>query len=241
MSLRTLLASVLGILAWLAVKYLFDISDRYMPGPAAVLQAIQDLGTGLLQHTASTLVRVIVGFAAGTTLGIALALLAFRQRWFDLLLPTVHAVRAVPAVALVPFFLLWFGFSEIGRYLLVVVGLGLNVMVACADVLQRPALADRVLFHNFGATLESRVLQYWLPRVVESLLPTLRFGIALTIGLIVVSEMLGSQVGLGYVIQTSRATFSLNVIFVCTVLLGCIAAGLDLALRMLWNTLVRWR
>jgi ABC-type nitrate/sulfonate/bicarbonate transport system permease component len=144
-------------------------------------------------------------------------------------------------VAIVPFFLLWFGFSEFGRYLLVVVGLGLNVLVACADTLESPKEADLVLFRNFNAPLNSRVVRYWLPRVVEGLLPTLRFGVALALGVIVVSEMLGAQSGLGYLMQTSRATFSLNVILLCAVILGVFATVMDAALRRLWQKVVQWR
>ena len=165
----------------------------------------------------------------------------FRFRLLGWVLPLVHALRAVPAVAVVPFFLLWFGFSEVGRYLMVVLALGLNVVVACADRLERPVEADLLLFHNLGARPNTRILQYWLPRLLEELLPTLRFGISLGLGVIVVSEMLGAQWGLGYLMQTSRATFSLNVIFLAAGALGVIATLLDFALRMLWARLVTWR
>jgi len=170
-----------------------------------------------------------------------MALIGFRFRLFPLLMPTVHGLRAVPAVAAVPFFLLWFGFSELGRYLLVALGLGLNVMVACADVMERPSEVDVVIFKNFRLPRERLIFSYWLPRIAESLLPTLRFGLALALGLITVSEMLGAQYGLGYLMQTSRATFSLNVLFLCAFLLGLIATAADTGLRRVWPLVVTWR
>jgi ABC-type nitrate/sulfonate/bicarbonate transport system permease component len=63
----------------------------------------------------------------------------------------------------------------------------------------------------------------------------------LALGVIVVSEMLGAQTGLGYLMQTSRATFSLNVIFLSASVLGLIAGALDLVLRLLWGSIVSWR
>lgn len=80
-----------------------------------------------------------------------------------------------------------------------------------------------------------------IPRIAETLLPTLRFGLALALGLIAVSEMLGAQYGLGYLMQTSRATFSLNVLILCAFLLGVIATASDMALRYAWPHIVTWR
>lgn len=233
--------ALLPLAFWVGVKAVFDIPERYLPGLPSVLNAISDLGWPLVLHTTATVVRSFTGFLFGVAGGIALALFAYRFRLLPLLMPTVNAIRAVPAVATVPFFLLWFGFSEFGRYLLVALGLGLNVMVACADVMERPREHDIVIFKNFQMPRERLVVSYWLPRIAESLLPTLRFGLALALGLIAVSEMLGAQYGLGYLMQTSRATFSLNVIILCAFLLGIIATVADTILTRSWPYIVTWR
>lgn len=240
-ALRNIAAASLGLVLWLGIKYGLGISDRYLPGIGAIYDALVDIGPDWFVHILATVSRTIIGFAVGVISGIALTLALFKMNGLCWLMPTVHAMRAVPAVAIVPFFLLWFGFSEIGRYLLVILGLGLNVLVACANTVESPREADIVLFRNFRAPLNTRIIPYWLPRVLEDLLPTLRFGVALALGVITVSEMLGAQSGLGYLMQTSRATFSLNVILLCATLLGVIATLLDIAIRLLWHRIVTWR
>jgi ABC-type nitrate/sulfonate/bicarbonate transport system permease component len=236
---------VLGVVAplllWLAIKFGFDISDRYLPGPNSLVAAGSDIGWPIFLHLGATTIRAVLGFGLGVLGGIAIALVAFRLRILPLIMPTVNSLRAVPALAAVPFFLLWFGFAEIGRYLLVAMGLGLNVLVSSADVLERPREIDVLNFKNFGLPPERLILSYWFPRIVEGILPTLRFGLALGLSLIVVSEMLGAQYGLGYLMQTSRATFSLNVLFLCALLLGILAAVGDSLLRSLWRAIVTWR
>lgn len=230
------------IAIWLCLKFILDVPDRYLPGPKSLSLAIVDIGPiNWVRHTSSTLVRTLIGYAGGTILGITSVLVLFRFKALNYVLPVFHSLRAVPAVALVPFFLLWFGFSEWGRYLLVFLAMGLNIAAAAADTLERPNTADRILFKNFNAPINTKIFQYWLPRIIEGILPTLRFGIALALGAIVVSEMLGSQRGLGYLMQTSRATFSLNVIFVCAILLGIIATILDLCITRIWKHTVSWR
>jgi len=240
-ALKGLASALFGIALWLSIKYLFDIPDRYLPGLEAIGRAATDIGLAWPRHIAATLSRVLIGFALGVSLGVAMALALFRIRTLDWAMPLVHGLRAVPAVAIVPFFLLWFGFSETGRYLLVVVGLGFNVLVACADRLLAPREVDTMLFLNLQEPIHRRVVAYWLPRVLEDLLPTLRFGVALALGVIVVSEMLGAQSGLGYLMQTARATFSLNVIFLAALILGIIATLLDWLLRVIWKSLITWR
>jgi ABC-type nitrate/sulfonate/bicarbonate transport system permease component len=238
---QQILGIVLPVALWLAIKFGFNISDRYLPGPGSILAAISDLGWPILLHTGATIVRAMVGFALGTVGGVAISLIAFRFRLLSLIMPTVNSLRAVPALATVPFFLLWFGFAETGRYLLVALGLGLNVLVASADVIERPSEIDIINFRNFGLPIERLILPYWLPRIIETLLPTLRFGLSLGLSLIVVSEMLGAQYGLGYLMQTSRATFSLNVLLLCAFLLGSLAVVGDALLRRIWAALVTWR
>src|SRR6266699_926399 len=106
------LGVALPIALWLGTKSVFDISDRYLPGLTSVLNAITDIGWPLAAHTGASLMRALTGFVLGVAGGVVLTLVAFRFRLLPLFMPTVNAFRAVPAVATVPFFLLWFGFSE---------------------------------------------------------------------------------------------------------------------------------
>jgi ABC-type nitrate/sulfonate/bicarbonate transport system permease component len=234
-------SGVFGLALWLAVKHVFSIPDRYLPGLEAMGEAITDIGPDWWHHIGSTVARVVIGYSLGVILGLVIALCLYRLRLLAWTIPFFNGVRAVPAVAIVPFFLLWFGFSEFGKYLLVMTGFGFNVLIAAADRLLSPQEGDVVLFRNLQEPLNRRVLSYWLPRVLEGLLPTLRFGVALALGVVVVSEMLGAQWGLGYLMQSARGTFSLNVIVVAVLILGVIATLLDLALRVTWKRAVTWR
>jgi ABC-type nitrate/sulfonate/bicarbonate transport system permease component len=156
-------------------------------------------------------------------------------------LPSLQGTRSLPPVAAVPFFLLWFGFSDIGRWLLVVVGVSANLSFAAYQVLLD--MPDKYVFALTSLGIEKKSLPWniSLPLVLEHLLPTLRFSLSTAIGLIVVSELLGSQVGLGYLIQSARSTFSLQTIFLCAILLGLMNGTLDWSLVRLWKAVVFWR
>ena len=156
-------------------------------------------------------------------------------------MPTLQSLRAVPAAATVPFFILWFGFSEFGRYLLVLTAVGFNIAVASSQILERISDVERAFFFSFALSPGGLLFRYALPKIVENLLPTLRFSLALSIGAVTVSELLGSQVGLGYLIQTSRSTFSLHVLFLAVILLGVLSAASDFLLVLVWRSVVFWR
>jgi ABC-type nitrate/sulfonate/bicarbonate transport system permease component len=150
-------------------------------------------------------------------------------------------MRSVPAVAIVPFFLLWFGFAETGRLLLVVTGIAFNIAIATHQILKDVPEKHRILFKSFGVCGSNLVRHYSVPRILESLLPTLRFSLSTAMGVVIVSELLGSQIGLGYLIQTARNTFSMHVIFLATILLGVLNGAMDFIVTRLWSRAVYWR
>jgi sulfonate transport system permease protein len=238
----SLVAGVLLIPAvWVLLKWLGIISDRLLPSPAAVLRAWRDIEPNILVHLTSTAARLIVGFVAGTLLGVALGILCGQGRVAsNLLMPSLHALRAVPATATVPFFILWFGFSEGGRFLLVVMAVATNVAVASAQILYRVPERYAVMFRGFDLDGRRLIWAYAVPTVASQILPTLRFSLAVVIGAQVVSELLGAQVGLGYVLQSARATFSLPALFLAMILLGALTATADTFLCILWRRVVFW-
>jgi sulfonate transport system permease protein len=238
----TVFGSLLIPCVWWGLKQYADIPDRFLPSLVAVLGAFTDLEPSLCVHTAATVTRLLVGFVGGTMVGVTIGILFSRFPTVDAFFsPSVHALRAVPAAASVPFFLMWFGFSEVGRYLIVLLAVGLNVAVASSQILTQHSLAHRTFFASFGLLPGAFPLRYSLPRVVEEILPTLRFSLALSIGAVTVSELLGSQFGLGYLLQTGRSTFSFHLMFLAIIVIGIVAAAADLLLRLIWQRIIYWR
>jgi ABC-type nitrate/sulfonate/bicarbonate transport system permease component len=150
-------------------------------------------------------------------------------------------MRSIPAIAAVPFFLLWFGFSEHGKILLVLTGIAFNIAVATNQVLSAIPEKDRILFRSFGIAPNAMIVDYMLPRLLEALLPTVRFSLSTAMGVVIVSELLGSQIGLGYLMQTARSTFSMHVIFLATIMLGVLNAIVDAVVVHLWSKSLYWK
>jgi sulfonate transport system permease protein len=240
------ICSLIGIslipLVWLGAKWGFSVSDRFLPSIQSVGRAAFSLDPPIYYHAIATYLRTIVGLILGTVLGIGLGIGFWMSDLFRrLALPSCQALRTVPPIAAVPFFLLWFGFSEIGKVLLVLSTIALNLAVATYQALG--AIDEKYLlaFRGFGRVPQEFPIGFALPFVLPGLLPTVRYSLAISIGAIIVSELLGSQIGLGYLIQTSRTTFSMHVVMLSTILLGLLTFCLDWAVQALWRRIVYWR
>jgi len=236
-------ASLLLPAMWIAVKYGFAISDRYLPSPTEVFRSINDPNPSLLVHIGASWLRLATGFILGVVGGIGAGVLWWRSpamdRWSN---PSVQALRAVPPTATIPFFLLWFGFAELGRVLLIFLGIALNVAIAARQILRNTPQKYLTALRSAGlANHEIPVRHFAIPLVLESILPTLRFALSTSIGLVVVSEILGSQVGLGYLIQSARSTFALQMVFLAAIAFGLINVVSDKALCWVWQRAVFWR
>jgi ABC-type nitrate/sulfonate/bicarbonate transport system permease component len=229
------------IIVWLFLCYVVAIPERYLPRPGAVFGALWDIDPPLYVHIAATTARILIGTIAGTALGIALALfLSSFENVRRMLMPAILALRAVPLIATVPFFLLWFGFSEWGKFLLVAIGVGLNIVVASLQILEETNERYLVALASLKTSLRSHPVAISLPLIAQSILPTLRTSVAIIFGAVLVSELLGSQLGLGYLIQTSRTTYSMHVVFLVTAILGVLASLVDWTLIQIWKRCVFW-
>ncbi len=227
---------------WVTLKELFHVSDRYLPSPIDVVRASIEIDPSILVHTTCTAVRLVIGFLLGTLTGIAIGIAIFNSKLFARLIsPTLDSMRSVPAIAIVPFFILWFGFSETGRILMIVTGIAFNIAVATYQALSDMPEKHKILFRSYNISPSSLTWEYVIPRLMETLLPTIRFSLSIAMGVVIASELLGSQIGLGYLIQTARSTFSMHVIFLATIILGILNALIDFVVTKAWNRAVYWR
>jgi ABC-type nitrate/sulfonate/bicarbonate transport system permease component len=227
---------------WLFLSYIVQVPERYLPSPVSVINAVGMLGATIAVHAGLTALRLLQGFLCGSLIGVWIGIMLYKHaRLHDFFLPSFQAMRAVPPIATIPFFLLWFGFSETGKVLIVIFGISINLAIVSYQVLKEKP--EQYLFSLRAMAIENGKLPWKIavPLVAERLLPTLRFSLAVSLGLVITSELLGSQLGLGYLIQSSRSTFAIAVILLCVTLLGVMNALADKVLVIIWQKLIFWR
>jgi len=226
---------------WWFVARVGWVSALILPSPVDVLTGLAGIGTDLFFHFSFTAARVSVGFAGGILVGSTVGLyMQYSPRAYALLDGLVESWRPIPPVALIPFFVLIFGFSELGRFLVTVLGTGLVAVVTVTEALERvkPALPRFGLVCGLSRReLFRRIL---IPASIPHLRGGFRVALALSVTLVIVSEFLGARWGLGHIISTARVTLNTPVLLGAVFLLGVLGYSIDWGLRRFFVRLTPW-
>lgn len=203
---RPLLGLVLPVMAaalWELVVRGGWASGRLVPPPSVIFNTFMELAqSGELQrHVAVTFLRVAAGFAIGVVAGtLGGAITGYSALLRRLLDPTLQALRAIPSIAWVPLFVLWFGIFESSKITLIAVGVFfpvyLGVMGAIMSVDRKLVEVGRA-FRLSDAAMVRRIL---LPAVLPAYVLSLRSGLGLGWMFVVAAELLGASEGLGYLL-----------------------------------------
>ena len=138
-----------------------------------------------------------VGILVGALVG-GIALLR------NLLLPVFSSLYAVPIVILYPIFTAWFGIGSESKIAFAGVYGFFPVMLSTAAGIRTIDPQYLLAARSMGATLPQQITRVIIPASIPTVLAGLRLGGALTIIGVVVSEMLTSAAGIGYLVTRYR-------------------------------------
>ena len=237
------IASVAAILiAW--QLYGGSINPILLSDPSSVAVAFVDMvKDGSLGHAlASSLAVLGLGFLFGAVAGVLIGLAAGRSDTVSALIDLpVSALYAVPAVALVPVIVLWFGFAVTAKtvvvFLFVIFPVLINTTRGVREV--DPELLE--VARSFCSS-ERRM---WFDLILPSALPFIVTGLRLAIGRaligVIIAEYYTSLSGLGDLITTNASNFQTARMFVPIVVIALLGVVFTALLELAERRLVPWR
>jgi NitT/TauT family transport system permease protein len=219
----------LTIFGWYLIVWLGKLQPFILPTPLLVwqrfLRALQD--GSLLRHFSITLGEVLAGLLLGGFSAMCMGyLLAKSQRLEQILSPYIVASQSVPTVAIAPLLVIWFG-----------PGISSKVLI-CALIVFFPILINTIvgvravpeelhdLMRSLKATRWQTFSQLELPASLPVLLGGVRIGATLSVIGAVVGEFVGSDRGLGFLINIGRGQYDTALVFVAMFTLVFMALGL---------------
>lgn len=217
------------VVIWSIASTLFN-TPILLPSPTDVFHsAMSMLYEGeLLIHIGSSVKRLIVGMAVGVPVG---ALIGCAMGWFPtvnaLLDPYVRMANSIPAIALIPFSLLWFGVSEFSRYALIFYTVSLCVLLSARAGVRSVSEIQIKAAQSLGLGEKEMFVRVVIPAVFPSILSGVRTGIGLGVMVIVAAEMVGASDGLGYLIMEGRSHFAVDRMIIGILGLGLLSLFLD--------------
>ncbi len=218
-------------------------TGRLLPPPSVIAITLYDLWAkgDLTGHIGATLWRVVVGFGFGVLVGTVLgALTGYARPAARMLDPTLQALRAIPSIAWVPLFILWFGIFETPKITLIAVGVFfpvyLGVMEAIRSVDRKVVEVGRI-FRLSGPQLVWRIL---LPAILPAYVTALRSGLGLGWMFVVAAEFMGASQGLGYLLIDGQQLGKPAQIVAAIVTFAVLGKATDSLLALTAAPFLRW-
>lgn len=184
---------------------------------------------GLMKHTAITALEVLVGFALGSLLGIAVGVaLGLSPKAEAILSPYILALQIAPKVAFAPLFVMWLGYTVYPKILVAILIVFFPIMINVLSAIRTvdPDMINLVRTLNGTRVQVFRLVEF--PSALPALFSGLRIGSTLAVIGVTVGELVGGNLGLGFLLVSSEGQGNTAGVFVAILMLttiGIIAYG----------------
>jgi len=235
--------AVWSLAGWL-VEATRPFNPLFLPAPWVVIGALVDLARKgqLGLHVLATLERVAVGFSLGALAALVLGLLAGQLRTIrNIVEPVVELLRPIPPLAVLPLFIVWVGIGEASKVGFIAYAVFFPMFVTTVHGVAQ--IDTRLLraAESLGARPRQLFTRVILPAALPDVLTGLRLGVALSFFVIVISEFVGAESGLGYLINDGRNFFLVPQMLGAALLLGLLGYAGNGLVRLLERRVLRWQ
>lgn len=234
-------AFILGL--WTLVGLSGAVSETIFPAPWSVWSATVEMwGNGTLQtDLARSMGRAGVGFSIGASLGVLMGLLTGRVALVRTLLnPFLNLLRPIPAIALAPVAIVWFGIGEGSKYFVVSYTVFLTVWFNTHHGMQYVPETYLRASRSLGASRMREFVTVVLPAAAPHIFAGIRLGVALAFLSLVAAELSGASSGIGFRLQEARQYVRTDRMFSLLIILGILGAVADLIVHRIGRKLVHW-
>lgn len=231
------------ILVWQLAAQAGWLSSRILPEPLAVLRAAWTLAESgeLWTHVKTSAWRALSAFAIGGGAGLLLGLLTGTFRKAEVLLDTtLQMIRNIPALALIPLVILWFGIDELAKLFLVSVGVFFPVYLNTFHGIRSVDKGLIEMAKSYGLAGWALYRDVILPGALPSILVGVRFSLGLVWVLLIVSETISAQSGIGYMTMNAREFLQTDIVLVGILLYALLGKLADMLARAVERIALRW-
>lgn len=235
---------IMILVIWELVARFGSMAPYILPSPTAIIAAGVELAASgeLLTHILASLGRAVPAFIIGSIAGIILGLMMGWSQTVNTIMDIPFNIfRAIPKVALIPVFMVWFGLGEFSKILVILLSpfakLAINTQAGVKSVNTAYIKAARALGANDWAILREVVLPSSLPMIFAGL----RLSVVISMILLVIVEMVGASSGLGYLIRDTGDFLQTDKMFAGVLVLALLALAMDGLVRLAESKVLVWQ
>jgi NitT/TauT family transport system permease protein len=231
-------------LAWEATSRLGLVSSLALPPLSDVIVAWVDLikSGELLTNGATSLWRAAAGLGLSVVVGAMLGIVMAWWRPANMLLgPLVEMFYPMPKSALIPVTVIWLGFGDGSKILLIFLGCMLPVTIGAFNGARS---SEQMLVWSARSMGASRTRMLWdvvVPSALPELLNGVRTALALSFILLVSSELIVARSGFGYLIGSLGANGTYDAMFAVVLTVAFLGFAADRLYQMLMRRALLWQ
>jgi sulfonate transport system permease protein len=234
---------LLVLIAWQVLGMVGYLSQRILPTPIEVVQALIDaLKDGSIAENVSVSTqRAFLGFLIGGSIAFALGLLngifPIAERYID---SSVQMFRTIPHLAMIPLVIMWFGIGETSKLFLVSLGVAFPIYLNTFHGIRSvdPGLIEMGKVYGLkGFSLFSKVI---LPGALSNILLGVRFSLGIMWITLIVAETIAADSGIGYMATHAREFMHMDVVVLCVILYALLGKLSDMAAKFLESRWLKW-
>lgn len=228
-------------LLWELATSVFKVPTYLIPSPQQVFGQLVQQWPRLLSESGVTTGAAVAGFLLSVVIGVPIAMLIAYSRTIEgYIYPLLVFSQSVPKIAVAPLFVVWFGFGIVPKiicaFLLAVFPIVVSTVTGFKSV--EPELLDLARSMRVG-----RLKTFWyisLPHSLPHIFAGFKVSITLVVVGAVVGEFVGSNSGLGYVLQIANGNFDLPLMFAALVVLSAIGVILFGLVDLVERLMIPW-
>ena len=230
--------------AWELAARLNIVSSLALPPLSHVATAWVDLVRDgeLIDNGGASLYRGSMGLLLAIVFGGGLGMAMARWRMLDIFVnPLVELFYPLPKSALIPVTVLWLGFGNGSKILLIFLGCMIPITIGAYNGARG---SDHALVWSARSMGAGRLRMMWdviMPSALPEILNGIRTALALAFILLVSSELIVSQSGFGYLIGYLGSTGAYEGMYAVVLTVALLGFGADRIYQLLMNRLLRWR
>jgi NitT/TauT family transport system permease protein/taurine transport system permease protein len=240
--IKALLIAAATVALWEAIVRLGLVNRIILAAPSdMVLAAAQDGGI-FLRAFATTLSEIAAAIVIAWTLGIGVGIIAGSSR--ALAAPSaavLSSIFAIPLVILYPLLMVWLGIGPLSKVVFGVISGFFPIALNTIDGVRAIERQYLVFARSVGATRWQTYARIIFPLALPAIVSGLRVGTGLVVIGVVVTEMLASLGGIGYVISYHRTLFNTGHVYFGMALALLMAVAVNIGLTRLERRIGAWR
>jgi NitT/TauT family transport system permease protein/taurine transport system permease protein len=189
-------------------------------------------GKPLWYDAATSLRRVLIGFAAGAAIGVALGAGMSASRVVRHAIdPVIEVLRPLPPLAFIPLFIIWLGIGEMPKEVLIMIGVIPVMAVTTVAALDEVPDDLRLCARTLGASSRYTMLRVQIRSALPGILTGMRISMAGAWTSIVAAELIAATSGLGYLIMQAGDYLNTALVFSGIITIAILGLILDALLR----------